>query len=347
MSQMKTVTKMSKDQWHKERDKGLGGSDCAAALGQNRWKSPYTLWLEKTGRIERFKGNRKTEIGLEVEEAIFQMTKKRLGSEFELDENGNLILTHDKAFDKAKEKLNQKGLDVLHNNQFFRSDKYPWMIGNIDGDIYDPETESWGVLEIKFTSPFLKKEWEGEEIPQEYILQLQHYFIVTERDWGFLAVLIGNEDFILKRVERDEELCQMIIDGEKDFWDCVVNKTPPAIDGAENTKESLKELYPAESTEPDAIRLPEDAKNLCQTREEIRQQIKELDEMKTEVENKIKDLLGEHEVGLVDDWEVHWKPRTQNKFNLKKFKKDKKKLYEQYLEEKETRYFTMKQKKEE
>ena len=34
------------------RRKGIGGSDVATILGLNKWKSPYQLWLEKTGQID-------------------------------------------------------------------------------------------------------------------------------------------------------------------------------------------------------------------------------------------------------------------------------------------------------
>ena len=37
------------DKWLAVRDKGIGGSDAAVILGLNKYKSPYKLWLEKTG----------------------------------------------------------------------------------------------------------------------------------------------------------------------------------------------------------------------------------------------------------------------------------------------------------
>ena len=37
----------------KDRDKYIGGSDVGVILGLNEWKSPYTLWAEKVGRIRQ------------------------------------------------------------------------------------------------------------------------------------------------------------------------------------------------------------------------------------------------------------------------------------------------------
>lgn len=44
---------MSREEWLKERKKSLGGSDMGAVLGLNKYRSPYTVWAEKTGRINR------------------------------------------------------------------------------------------------------------------------------------------------------------------------------------------------------------------------------------------------------------------------------------------------------
>ena len=40
------------DAWLKVRNTGIGGSDAAAIMGLNPYKSPYELWLEKTGQAE-------------------------------------------------------------------------------------------------------------------------------------------------------------------------------------------------------------------------------------------------------------------------------------------------------
>lgn len=38
--------------WLKSRKAGVGGSDMSTILGLNSFKTPYDLWLEKTGRVE-------------------------------------------------------------------------------------------------------------------------------------------------------------------------------------------------------------------------------------------------------------------------------------------------------
>ena len=43
--------KMTHADWLQMRKAGIGGSDCSAAVGLSRWKSPFMLWSEKTDRI--------------------------------------------------------------------------------------------------------------------------------------------------------------------------------------------------------------------------------------------------------------------------------------------------------
>lgn len=46
-----STAKMSREEWLEERRKSIGGSDVAAVIGMSRFASPYTVWLDKTGRI--------------------------------------------------------------------------------------------------------------------------------------------------------------------------------------------------------------------------------------------------------------------------------------------------------
>ncbi len=47
----------TREEWLKDRNKGIGGSDAGSVLGLNPWKSAYTLWCEKTGKITNNEDN--------------------------------------------------------------------------------------------------------------------------------------------------------------------------------------------------------------------------------------------------------------------------------------------------
>ena len=87
-------------------------------------------------------------------------------------------------------------------------------------------------LECKSASEYLKKDWEGEEDCAYF--QCQHYMAVTGYEAWWIAVLIGGNKFVYKKIERDEDIIQYLINMERDFWLNHVEKDePPMFDGSE------------------------------------------------------------------------------------------------------------------
>ncbi|MCI4170689.1 YqaJ viral recombinase family protein, partial [Bacillus spizizenii] len=79
---------------------------------------------------------------------------------------------------------------------------YPFMLANVDRLVVGDRAG----LECKTASEDLKGEWVGEEVPDAYLVQCQHYMAVTGLCAWWIAVLIDGNTFVYKKVERDEEL---------------------------------------------------------------------------------------------------------------------------------------------
>ena len=91
------------------------------------------------------------------------------------------------------------------------------------------------ILECKTANQFLAKEWAGDEVPLSYLCQVQHYMNVLNKDYCYIAVLIGQK-FIWKRVERDQELIDVLTEQLVDFWENnVIKGVEPIIDGSKAT----------------------------------------------------------------------------------------------------------------
>ena len=45
-----TTAAQGSDEWLDARRNGIGGSDVAAVLGANPWRTPLEVWLSKTGQ---------------------------------------------------------------------------------------------------------------------------------------------------------------------------------------------------------------------------------------------------------------------------------------------------------
>lgn len=100
------------------------------------------------------------------------------------------------------------------------------------------------ILECKTANQFLAKEWAGDEVPLSYLCQVQHYMNVLNKDYCYIAVLIGGQKFIWKRVERDQELIDVLTEQLVDFWENnVIKGVEPIIDGSKATADFLKDKY--------------------------------------------------------------------------------------------------------
>ncbi len=300
---------MDHKQWLQARTQGIGGSDVSAIAGLNKWKSAVQVFLEKTQAIEKE--------DIQSEAAYF----------------GNVLEEV-----VAKEFVKRTDLKVQRRNAILQHPEYPWMLANVDRLIVGEKVG----LECKTASEYLKKEWEDEEVPAAYLLQCQHYMAVTGYEAWWIAVLIGGNKFVHKKIERDEELIQYLINIEKDFWLNNVEKNePPMFDGSDASTELLKHLYP-ESIADRFVSLGKQEELLIEARDQVDREIKVLQEQKVEYENKIKAKLGTNEVGGTENYKVYWKSYKTNRFDSKRFKAEHPDLYERYVKESISRKFTVK-----
>ena len=58
---------MNHNDWLAERRKSLGGSDMGAVLGLNRFRSPYSVWADKTGKLPDTADSEAMRIGRDLE----------------------------------------------------------------------------------------------------------------------------------------------------------------------------------------------------------------------------------------------------------------------------------------
>ena len=300
---------LSYEEWKAARKHGIGGSDAAAIAGLNRFKSPLTIYLDKIGEIDNDTNSEYAYWGNVLKEIVAREFVKRTGK---LIHKVNTILIHS---------------------------EYDFMIANVDAMIDGEDA----VLECKTTSAWNAKEWKDDEIPQESIIQVQHYMAVTNTSHAYLAVLIGGNEFLIKDVKRNDELINNLIKIEKDFWNLVEMKTPPKIDGSKSSTEILNILYPRSVRQIHELSLPQSVDRIIEERNTLVQQIKQFGEMKSEKENQIKAMMKENETARTDKYFISWKSVVSKKFDTKSFKSDHSDLYTKYVKESSSRRLTIKE----
>jgi len=304
------IRDMTRTEWLEERTKGIGGSDAGTILGLNKYRTAFELWLEKTGQV----------IPQEIDSEVIYW-----GNEME-----DVVA---KEFEKRTDKR------VRRSNFMYNHPKYPFIRANVDRLVVGESA----VLECKTASAYLAKEWEADEIPDTYLVQVQHYLGVTGKEKGYIAVLVGGNKFIWKEVERDDELINMIFDAEKHFWEYhVIQGHPPELDGSSAAEKYLKEKYERAEKDKEII-LPSDFKDMLAQYEKIKVDEKLIKTAKTEIENKIKAELKDAETGLVDSFLVSWKNQSQNRVDSKALKEKFPDIYREVLKETSFRKFAVKE----
>lgn len=306
----KSTLEMSHLEWLQERTKGIGGSDASIILGLNKYKTPFELWLEKTGQSSLEE--------TEAEAAYFgNVLEEVVAKEFEI----------------------RSGKKVRRNNFMLQHPEHDFITANIDRKVVGEDA----LLECKTASAYLAKDWESEEIPAPYLVQVQHYLGVTGYKRAYIAVLVGGQRFIWKDVERDEELIQMIFDAEIHFWNHhVLGNIPPALDGSSAAEKFLKERY--QETDPDKIvDLSFNYKEKLDNYFELKKQIKQLQEIAKKTENELKNELKDAETGFVKDYQVSWKPVTSNRVDTKLLKSKYPNVYKSVLNKTTSRRFNVKE----
>lgn len=309
MAEVLNTKDMTHEEWLKARQAGIGGSDAGTILGVNKWKSKTQLFFEKVN----------PELKQEVDNEFIYW--------------GNVL--EDVV---AKEFETRTGKKVRKNNKMLRHPEHEFMLANLDRVIVGEKA----LLECKTTSQYNIDQWKDDEIPASYLCQIQHYMAVTGYEKAYIAVLCGGNQFIWKEVPRDDELIEIIINAEKDFWyNNVLAGVIPEIDGSDATKDFLNHMY--KDIDETEVQLSDDVETLLTALEQVKQEEKELKELKTQYENKIKHILGNNLAGKTSGYQITWKPQVRKTLDTKKIREIYGEQLDPYYKETETRVLKIKQ----
>lgn len=254
------------------RKEYIGGSDIGTIMGENPWKSAYTLWAEKAGLIEP--------------EDISDVEAVWWGTHLE---------------DLVAERFTMKtGLRVVRSNFAYGIEEYPFLRGHIDRR---SQKDEFG-LECKTTSSWNKTNYEEGEIPPMHWWQCQFYMAVTGIKVWYLATKRDSQFFVTK-IDRDDEAIERMLDACQDFWNHVQNGEPVEIDESESTTETLEKMYP-EGLANDTVDLSS-AEDTLDALQACSIQKKNIDQIANGYRNEIKALLQEKNRGESKSYVVTWK----------------------------------------
>lgn len=280
------------------RRKGIGGSDIAAILNLNPYKSAFEVYLEKVeGYRQDLSTNQNVQRGIKYENEVARRYQERTSKE------------------------------VLASGQCNHA-IYPFLIANPDGLIKD---EMKGV-EFKTVGRHAAINWGSEEsklIPEYYFLQIHHYMLVLDyMEWDVAALFadtdelwnegVNNYELRIYTFHRDKRIDDIILEHAINFWqNHVERKIPPAIDFERPDAPSLiKALY--NRIEKKTVYLSEEFMHYAHKMKQAKQSIKKWQEVYDENQALILNEMGNAEIAFLEDGSsLHRKAITSKEYTVK------------------------------
>lgn len=188
-----TATLQERNDWLRLRKNYIGASDAPVIMNGSHYETtPFKLWQEKLGLLQRDEDNFITQRGRLKEEPARQLYEKMT----------NNLMMPEIVFHKEK-KFMMATLDGLSAN----------------GDI---------AVEIKCLGAEDHNLAQLGEVPKKYFPQLQHQLACLDiKLLHYFSYFDGKG--VIVEVERDDEYIERMYSEEKRFWDHVLNLEAPEL----------------------------------------------------------------------------------------------------------------------
>lgn len=313
---------LTEDEWHELRRLGIGGSDAGVIMGYSKYRSPLSLWMLKTGRMEDEGGDSEAaEMGTLLEPFI----RRELVRDY--------IITKGYAED----------VEVVAPWAMYRSTEQPFMMANVDGFLVFGDEEAVG-LEIKTGNSYQLQHWggrEGDEVPDVYYAQVQHYMAVTGLSEWWIFGVIGNQR-LLRIVPRNQGYIADLVADEEQFWRKVQSNDPlqaPLPQGTDSDMDALMALGSPQVEDTADISEVEDA---IQRYADLGEELKDKKEEREAAKQRIIAALGNAKYGESDGYRVTFSRFERSSIDSKRLKKERPEVAAEYTTTSESGRLTVK-----
>jgi putative phage-type endonuclease len=249
------------------RSTGVGASEVAAVLGLSRYARPIDIAARKLRLIEEPEAGEPARWGNRLEQVIADAYAEEEGI--------------------APEFLVAPGT-IRHGD-------HPIVIATPDRLRLTSDGTRWDRnVQIKTASLRVAHRWgEGDdEVPDEYIVQVQWEMLATGLARTDLPVLIGGNEMRIYRLDADPELQGHILESVERFWrDYVAKGELPPPDGTPQWSEFLKRRFPRD--ERPLIAATEEARELISRLRDARGRREAAEAEEEQLKQKVQELIGD------------------------------------------------------
>lgn len=294
----------NREEWLKEREKGIGSSEVGTILGVNPWETPYQLWRRKLGIDPPIEQNFAMTAGHYLEDAVSMFWQDETGLDVIKSSAGDWLF-----------------VDTEHEHRRASPDRTYWLPNSTRNG---SDWKQKGILECKTTRMSI----DGDNLPKMWFCQLQYQLGVGDLNEGSIAWLIRGSDFDYRTFNFDPEFYGWMIEEVDKFWiDNIKGKKEPAAVNADDVAIKYNRHVDGKVIQANTHLL-----QIYDDLVKVRAEIKELDTKKKEYEDTLKMSFGDAEILEYGEQTLAtWKaPKESARFNEKAFKADNPEIWEKY-----------------
>lgn len=258
-----------REAWLEMRRSLVSASDVAAIMGEDDYRSALDVYADKVLEPEDMHLGLSSPMfwGSILEQPILRAVAKYHGWEYH--EGGALL----------------------------RSRKHPFIGATLDAEIN--RGDGWIDFEGKTTR--ISRDWDEEsgDLPTRVLLQVQTQLLVTGAPSALVFALLQGSRPCTIEVQPSPKLHRVIVEVSEEFVERLrARKPPPASSRSEN---ALRRLYPRDEASGAAVQLPPEALALTAEYQAISEQLKGLEGRKREIQNLIKQSIGNATFGVLPE----------------------------------------------
>lgn len=277
---------ITRESWLAERAKGIGASEVSTILGLNPYESAFELYLRKTGQLPPKDESLAMWLGHEMEPIIAKRYEMETGRKL-ADPGDFAILPHP---------------------------DYPWLRSTLDR-VAEFEDGEVCPVELKAIGIDRDGDWSDGRAPLRYQPQAQIQMACMGATQGEIVALIGNRDFCIVRMERNDEFLDAIIPVLYEFWERVQAGDPPPVDGSESCSRALRLLHPLDNGE--TVPWPAEFATKIREWEDLTAMHKGVEEKLKRAKNELIAAIGDNTFGEADGLKVSYKAQTRKAYEVK------------------------------
>lgn len=291
----------SREEWLEARKQGIGASEVATIVGLNPYETPLELWRRKVGIDAPKAENAAMRRGHYCEDAVAQWWAHETGREIIAASATDFMFV-------------DQDMDFLRVSP----DRTYWLPESVRND------NNKGILECKTTNMVV----DPEDLPKWWFCQVQMNLGVAGYSHGSLAWLCHGFEFGYADIDFVPDFYNMLVEAVARFWNVNVKQM------VEPDPVNVRDIVAKYNKHVDGkvVEVSDEILDAYHELKDVKQQIAQLDERKTELEDSMKMAFGDAEAISYDGATLAtWKTAKDSvKFDDKTFKSEHPEEWSQY-----------------